>query len=165
MKVTWLAGFLALALVGQAYAEGLGAPAICNAAQGGLRFLGTEAGGLTEEIVVPPEDLLLFGGGRFQAALLFYLDGREEGILAHAVQLTPSSGAFYFFDPENVEMLIKVLDACAINDRFWVFFAATTNVKFSLNVKDVARDTVFVYGNEAHHLADPVADTANLLCR
>ena len=39
----------------------------------------------------------------------------------------PDSGLFYFFGASNLEMLIKVLNACGLNDRYWVFFAATTN--------------------------------------
>ena len=34
------------------------------------------------------------------------------------------SGLLYFFDADNAEVLIKVLDACAVNNHRWVFVAA-----------------------------------------
>ena len=36
------------------------------------------------------------------------------------------SGLFYYRNPQNWEMLVKVLDACSFSQRFWVFAAATT---------------------------------------
>ena len=41
---------------------------------------------------------------------------------------TPDSGLFYFFDPDNWEMLVKVLDGCSYNDRVWVFAASATDL-------------------------------------
>jgi len=50
-------------------------------------------------------------------------------------------GTFWFFDPSdqaNFDLCIKVLDGTTVNDRFWVFYGATTNVEFTLTVDDVA---------------------------
>ncbi|MCP4664167.1 MAG: hypothetical protein GY856_52960, partial [bacterium] len=46
------------------------------------------------------------------------------------------SGLFWFFDTANWEMLVKILDGCAVNDHYWVFAAATTNVEYTLRVTD-----------------------------
>ena len=46
------------------------------------------------------------------------------------------SGLFWFFGPDNWEMLVKVLDGCGINGHFWVFAAATTDVEVTLRVTD-----------------------------
>ncbi len=43
---------------------------------------------------------------------------------------------FTFFDPANWEMMVKVLDGCAINDRFWIYAAASTDVGFEIEVTD-----------------------------
>lgn len=32
-------------------------------------------------------------------------------------------GYFWFFEEDNVEVVLKVLDACSFTDRFWVFAA------------------------------------------
>ncbi|HSF41222.1 MAG TPA: alpha/beta fold hydrolase, partial [Thermoanaerobaculia bacterium] len=47
---------------------------------------------------------------------------------------SPGSGLFWFFDPASWELMIKVIDGCAVNGRHWVFAAATTNVHYVLTV-------------------------------
>jgi hypothetical protein len=70
------------------------------------------------------------------------------------------SGLFWFFDPANIELLIKVLDRCASSfESFWVFFAATTNVGFDLTVTDTVSEEVKVYHNPVGMTALPVQDT------
>ncbi|MCP3960896.1 MAG: ricin-type beta-trefoil lectin domain protein [bacterium] len=57
------------------------------------------------------------------------------------------SGLFWFFSEDNWEMLIKVLDGCGINDRFWVFAAATTDVEYTLRVTDTTIGAIREYFN------------------
>jgi plastocyanin len=70
----------------------------------------------------------------------------------------PASGLFYFFGADNIEMLIKVLNACAFN-RYWVFFAATTNVEYTLTVTDTQTGRTRFYYNPLNRTAPPVQDT------
>lgn len=49
---------------------------------------------------------------------------------------TKESGLFYFFDPTNWEMLLKVLDGCGVNQHHWVFAAAATDVGYEIAVRD-----------------------------
>ncbi|MEM8996769.1 MAG: hypothetical protein AAGF23_18435, partial [Acidobacteriota bacterium] len=72
------------------------------------------------------------------------------------------SGMFWFFDPQNWEMLVKVLDGCAFNDRFWVFTAATTNVGFTLTVTDTASGEQMTYQNPVGTSAGAIVDTETL---
>ena len=46
------------------------------------------------------------------------------------------TGTFWFFSPDNVEMLIMVLDGCDVQsfDSYWVFAAGLTNVEVDLMV-------------------------------
>ncbi|MEM9555610.1 MAG: Calx-beta domain-containing protein [Acidobacteriota bacterium] len=74
------------------------------------------------------------------------LEGRED------------SGLFWFFGEDNLEMLIKVLDGCPVNQHFWVFFAATTNVEFTLTVTDTATGTQKIYANPLGQAAETVLD-------
>ncbi|MGH9362848.1 MAG: Calx-beta domain-containing protein, partial [Thermoanaerobaculia bacterium] len=76
------------------------------------------------------------------------------------LSFAPDSGVLYFFSPSNLEMLIKVLDACPLNNRYWVFFAATTNVEFTLTVTDTKVGKVKTYFNPLNTPAPPVQDTA-----
>ena len=61
--------------------------------------------------------------------------------------LTDDSGAFWFFGPENVELVVKVVDGTAENDHFWIFYASLTNVEFTLTVTDTALGNQRVYRN------------------
>ena len=57
------------------------------------------------------------------------------------------SGLLYFFDPDNAEVLIKVLDACAINNHRWVFVAPVTTLAFNLRVDETATGKSWVHRN------------------
>ena len=63
-------------------------------------------------------------------------------------------------NPANWEMLVKVLDGCDVNDRWWVFYATTTDVGFTLRVRDTATGEVRDYPNPLGHRADAVTDTS-----
>ncbi len=73
------------------------------------------------------------------------------------------SGLFWFFSANNVEMLIKVLDACRDFDSFWVFFSATTNVAVDVRVTDTLTGQSKLYHNPLGHTAEPVQDTQSFL--
>ncbi|HVR28597.1 MAG TPA: hypothetical protein VMS86_03600, partial [Thermoanaerobaculia bacterium] len=76
------------------------------------------------------------------------------------IELTDDTGAFWFFDSANVEILIKVLDACASAfDSFWVFAAGLTNVEVRLTVTDTETGMVKVYDNPLDQPFQPVQDT------
>lgn len=86
--------------------------------------------------------------------------GQTGNGTAVALPAYDDSGLFYFFSQNNLEMLIKVLDGCSINDRYWVFFAATTNVKFTVTVTDTVRGGTKTYDNIQGQSADAVTDTS-----
>jgi hypothetical protein len=56
-------------------------------------------------------------------------------------------GLFWFFSQDNPEVLVKVLNGCTLNNKFWVYFAADTNVGFSLTVHDLQTNQLFTYTN------------------
>lgn len=57
------------------------------------------------------------------------------------------SGLFTFFDPNNWELMVKVLNTCSFSDRIWVFYAATTNQEFTLRVTDTEHGVTKTYFN------------------
>ncbi len=69
------------------------------------------------------------------------------------------SGLLWFFESDNWEMLVKVLDGCGFNDRFWVFAAATTTVEYTLRVTDTALGTIREYFNPLGNAAAAITDT------
>jgi streptogramin lyase len=73
-------------------------------------------------------------------------------------------GLFWFFGADNPEMLIKVLNACAVNQRFWIYASATTNVAFTLTVTDTRNGRVKTYSNPDGKIPVPVQDTSAFTC-
>lgn len=74
--------------------------------------------------------------GRFEVSVTGF-NFASTPFVGKSVPLASNDSAlFYFFQPANFELLVKVVDACSLNDRFWVFYAATTNVDFTLKVTD-----------------------------
>jgi len=76
-----------------------------------------------------------------------------------AVPLTEDSGAFWFFNASNLELIVKVLDACGLNDRYWVFAGGLTNVEVTLTVTDTYSGQVKIYKNPLNHTFTAFQDT------
>lgn len=69
------------------------------------------------------------------------------------------SGLFWFFDADNWEMLVKVLDGCDVNGHTWVFAAATTDVEYTLKVTDTHTGIENEYANRLGEAAPALTDT------
>lgn len=86
----------------------------------------------------------------------------------HAIALSSlgvnQGGLFWFFARTNPEMLVKVLNACGTNNRFWVFFSAGTNVGFSVTVRDTVTGSQKTYINPDLNPAPPLQDTNAFTC-
>jgi CSLREA domain-containing protein len=78
---------------------------------------------------------------------------------AQGVELTPDSGYFWFFSPSNVELTLKVLNACSLNNRFWVFLSGLTDVEVTVTVTDTRTGTVKIYTNPQGQTFKTVLDT------
>jgi CSLREA domain-containing protein len=77
-----------------------------------------------------------------------------------AVPFTADSGLFWFFDPANIELTVKVLDGCALNGHYWVFLSGLTNVEVKITVTDTSDGTVKTYDNPLNRNFRPVFDTS-----
>lgn len=73
-------------------------------------------------------------------------------------------GLFTFFGASNPEMLLKILPGCSVNGRWWVFYAATTNVGFQVNVTDTQTGALWSRSNLDLQVAAPVQDTSAFAC-
>ena len=82
-------------------------------------------------------------GGRFRATVSW----RDFDDRFGAGQVAPSGSAdsalFWFFEPSNWELLVKVIDGCNENGHYWVFAAGTTNVEHTLQVDDLLTGEIF----------------------
>jgi lysyl endopeptidase len=91
------------------------------------------------------------------------LSGSGSAIPLSSLGVT-EGGLFWFFGASNPEMLIKIIDGCALDSKFWVFYAATTNVGFVVTVTDTVALHQVVYTNHDLQAAAPLQDTSALPC-
>ncbi|HYN23371.1 MAG TPA: hypothetical protein VE078_20620 [Thermoanaerobaculia bacterium] len=114
------------------------------------------------ETCVPSSTVLCLHGDRFKLELKWRnATSPLTPATAVALPFAPSSGLFYFAGADNIEMLVKVLNACVpvLGNKYWVFFAATTNLEFELTVIDTSAGATKVYTNPLNRPALPVQDT------
>ncbi|HEV8238015.1 MAG TPA: hypothetical protein VGS57_01450 [Thermoanaerobaculia bacterium] len=96
--------------------------------------------------------------GRFAVSVRWFTATADgEG---RPIQLTGDSTAFWFFDPDNVELVVKVLDGCAVNGKYWVFVAGLTDVAVEVLVTEVATASAWGYVNPRGEPFPPVQDTS-----
>ena len=88
---------------------------------------------------------LCLADGRFEVTVDWSTAGGGEGPASVVPGGTSNSGLFYFFEPDNWEMLIKVLDGCAINGHYWVYSAAATDLGLDITVTDTATGAIWDY--------------------
>ena len=60
---------------------------------------------------------------------------------------TDNTGVFWFFEQDNWELLIKVLNGCSVNGHFWVFGAGATDVNYVVTVEDLETGATWEYEN------------------
>jgi hypothetical protein len=100
----------------------------------------------------------LFLGGRFRVEALWQT---VPGIASagRAVPLTGGSGAFWFFDPGNLELFVKVLNGCDLGGHFWVYAGGLTDVQVDLTVTDVLTGVAKTYHSPRGQAFTPIQDT------
>jgi streptogramin lyase len=101
--------------------------------------------------------IFLGSPGRFRATVVWTTQGNTS--VGNTYPITSNTGAFWFFDPTNLELVVKVLDGREIDGHFWVFYGSLTNVEFTLTVTDTQTGAVKTYFNPQGTLAS-VADTS-----
>jgi photosystem II stability/assembly factor-like uncharacterized protein len=97
--------------------------------------------------------------GRFQLTVDWQDPLGNRGRAVKVATGSEESGLFYFFDPNNWELLVKVLDGCGINQRFWLLAAGTTDVAYVLQVEDRWTGQIRHYANAAGQASPAVIDT------
>jgi photosystem II stability/assembly factor-like uncharacterized protein len=109
----------------------------------------------------PGPTALCLGGGRFKVEAT-WATAQTSGA-GQAVSLTPDTGYFWFFAAGNLELVVKVLDGCALNGDYWVFAGGLTNVQVSLRVTDSQSGNVEIYTNPGGVAFPPIQDTGAFL--
>jgi len=107
-----------------------------------------EVGALALGTCEPSPNALLLRDGRF-AVEVEWQTRRQGGRTGEGspVPRTDASGTFWFFNPDNLELVVKVLDGRANNDHFWVLYGALSDVAYQIRVTDTTTCTTRVYTN------------------
>ena len=100
---------------------------------------------------------------RFQVIVAWKTPAGATGA-GQGIAVTSDSGYFWFFDPANVELILKVLDGCALNQHFWVFAGGLTNVNTTITVIDVEKGVARTYTNPQSTPFQPIQDTSAFAC-
>jgi hypothetical protein len=109
------------------------------------------------------------GDKRFKATVSFQtsqgggLSGQGNAIPTTSLGVS-RGGLFWFFGADNPEMLIKVLNGCGVNNRYWVFYSAGTNVGLTISVNDTKTGATKTYTNADLTTAASVQDTNAFAC-
>lgn len=138
------------------------APARAAAPSGpATRFavLDAPAGAAQTAPCLADEETLCFLDGRI-AVTAAWTDHHNGGNgRAGAVPYTDVTGFFTFFEPQNLELVVKVLDGRTVNGKIWVFYGALTDIGYTIEVRDLAGHAVRTYENSPGTICGK-ADTA-----
>ena len=107
---------------------------------------------------VPDANTLCLLDGRFEVTATY--DSNVGSGQATKIEETDDTGLFWFFNQQNIEIVVKALDACQDPfNRFWVFAGGLTNVGVELTVRDSASGEVQRYTNPNETPFQPIQDT------
>ena len=109
--------------------------------------------------VLDEPDVVALQQGRFNVEIQWMDADGNSGVGRPVPGPTPDSTLFTFFGDDNWEILVKVLDGCALNDRFWVFGAAATDVEYTITVTDTVTSSVWTYTNPLGTASAAINDT------
>lgn len=87
-------------------------------------------------------------------------DGKGKVGRGIAERLTAESGDFWFFDPANIELVVKVLDGCRANGHYWVFAAGLTDVEVTTTVRDLGSGIEMSWTSPQGTPFEPIGNTS-----
>ena len=111
---------------------------------------------------IPTVSRLVFDGD-YRVSLCYETADGTKGEARAGIYKSSQSGLLWFFDSNNAEVLIKVLDGCMTNGHRWAFMAAATDVAFNLYVTD-GKNQTWSYHNQQGQKALTQTDNMALRC-
>lgn len=108
-----------------------------------LGWLAVAIAGEARAACTPSATRLCLLGGRFSATLSWDDGSGSKTALVAAPRAdgpASASGLFRFYesDPSNWEVLVKMVDGCRTNGRFWLLVSASTGFEWRLEVVDTS---------------------------
>lgn len=108
-----------------------------------------------------PPDHICLRDGRFAVRVQWRDFAGEEGV-GREVTSSDTTILYWFFEEDNWELMLKVLDGCSFNDHYWVFAAAATDVEYTLEVTDLRNGDTWTHQNPLGQASAAVTDTEAL---
>ena len=130
---------------------------------GSFATMKTFAGARSPDIGCVPSGTALCVGGRFQIEATWQTASGASGP-GYAVPLTSEAGYFWFFQPSNLELITKTLDACSIGGGQWFFAAGLTDVGVEMTITDTYTGERKFYSSQLGTPFVPVLDTSAFSC-
>ena len=103
-------------------------------------------------------ETLCLHGDRYEVRVEWWTGDGETGSAQVVPEATDDSGLFRFFEADNWEILVKVLDGCEANGHYWVYGASTTTLGYVIRVRDTVTGDVREYRNEPGQSAAAITD-------
>ena len=100
---------------------------------------------------VPSAQDLCLLGGRFRVNVRWQTTQGLAGT-GQATQVSDQTGTFWFFSPQNLELVVKVLDGRSISGKFWVFYGARSDAAYTITVTDTVTGSTKPYRNRQGNL-------------
>jgi hypothetical protein len=129
----------------------------------GTYFLEVE-GVATPTLACAPSPTAACLGNRFKVEVTYDATPNNGMGPGNVVLESSESVKFTFFDPANIEMILKVLDGCGLNSKWWVFAGGLTNVGVTIKVTDTATGASKTYTSPKGKLFQTFADTSAFGC-
>jgi hypothetical protein len=140
--------------------ESLWGPGSGHSYTGNYTLVITTGGGPTTSCT-PTSTTMCLNNDRFAVSATWRTTGGSTGN-GTAVRLTADTGYFTFFSATNVEVVVKVLDACGLNSKYWIFAGGLTDVNVTLTVRDTKTGNTKTYTNPLGVAFQPIQDTSAL---
>lgn len=109
-------------------------------------LLATPAAAEIEGACIPDADTLCLQANRFSVEVEWD-DSVSTGTGQVMAFGTDEAGFLRYQDPLYLDLMIKVLDACTFNDRFWVFSTGLSDAEQTITVTDTMLGNVQTYDN------------------
>lgn len=95
--------------------------------------------------VKPPDQTVLFFQsstlpGDYRATVEWTFPGTTVPQAAYPVTISPEAGYFWFFDPDNPEVTLKIVDGSLLNGHAWLFLSSLTTLPFTLTLSNCPGD-------------------------
>ena len=113
---------------------------------------------LANTAAAPLDPNVLCLGDRFESRARWTTRDGQSG-MGRPFALSADTGYFTFFNPDNVELIVKVLNGCTLNSSFWVFAGGLTDVGVVLTITDTVTGNVQTYNNSQGTAFIPIQDT------